>query len=86
YLLKITIGEADNQMNTTAFESVGESLFKMSAEELANLATDNPSAYDDAFRNIVDKTYTISIRAKYISESELLQSTIVSMVPAVMGE
>ncbi|RUO96611.1 hypothetical protein BC936DRAFT_141748 [Jimgerdemannia flammicorona] len=86
YLLKITIGEADNQMNTTAFESVGDSLFKMSANELANLATENPSAYDDAFRKIVGKTYTISIRAKYVSESQLLQSTIMSMVPVVMDE
>ncbi|RUS35320.1 hypothetical protein BC938DRAFT_472570 [Jimgerdemannia flammicorona] len=86
YLLKITIGEADNQMNTTAFESVGESLFKMSTEELANLATENPSAYDDVFHDIVGKTYTISIRAKYVSENLLLQSTVMSMVPVVMDE
>ncbi|RUS35337.1 hypothetical protein BC938DRAFT_472002 [Jimgerdemannia flammicorona] len=82
----LNIGEADNQMNTTAFELVGKSLFKMSVNELANLATETLSVYDDIFRNIVGKTYTISIRAKYVSASQLLQSMIMSMVSVVMDE
>jgi hypothetical protein len=80
--LKITIGEEDAQMNTTAFDSVGETLFDMSASELASLAEADSDAYDGAFSSVVGKKYTCSIRAKYVSDGATLHSTILSMVPA----